>query len=120
MKKSYCTGLAGLMSVLLSTGACADESYARLSIHTHVLASSCSACHGTNGNSVGGTPVLAGLQAEHFIRQMNAFKSGERASTVMHRHASGLTETEIRELAEHFSRQPRVNSSLPPPAKVEP
>ncbi|HEY8355608.1 MAG TPA: c-type cytochrome [Methylophilaceae bacterium] len=120
MNKAHYTGLAGLLGLLLSTGVCADESYARLSIHTHVLAASCAACHGTNGNSVGGTPVLAGLNADHFIRQMQAFRSGERASTVMHRHAKGLTDTEIRELADHFSRQPRVNTELPPPARVKP
>lgn len=120
MAKTHCTGLAGILSLLLSTGVCADESYARLSIHTHVLASSCAACHGTNGSSIGGTPVLAGLHADYFIRQMQAFKSGERASTVMHRHAKGLTDAEIHELADHFSRQPRLNTELPPPAKVKP
>lgn len=119
MTKAHYTGLAGLLSLLLSSGVCADETYARLSIHTHVLAASCAACHGTNGNSIGGTPVLAGLHVDHFIRQMQAFKSGERASTVMHRHAKGLTEAEIRELADHFSRQPRVSAELPPAAKTE-
>lgn len=116
MIKAHYIGLAGLLSLSLSTGVCADESYARLSIHTHVLASSCAACHGTNGNSVGGTPVLAGLNAEHFINQMQAFKSGERPSTVMHRHAKGLTQEEIAELAEHFSRQLRHTAELPSPA----
>ncbi len=90
-----------------------DEAYVQLSIHTQVLAASCAACHGTNGNSVGGTPVLAGLQADYFISQMQAFRTGERASTVMHRHAKGLTEAEILQLAEHFSKQTRVTSSLP-------
>lgn len=113
MTQTHYTGLAGLLSLLLSTGVCADESYARLSIHTHVLASSCAACHGTNGNSVGGTPVLAGLNAEHFISQMQAFKSGERPSTVMHRHAKGLTQQEIVELADHFSRQLRHTAEVP-------
>lgn len=90
-----------------------DEAYVQLSIHTQVLAASCAACHGTNGNSVGGTPVLAGLQPDYFISQMQAFRTGERASTVMHRHAKGLTEAEILQLAEHFSKQTRVTSSLP-------
>lgn len=85
--------------------------------HTRVLAASCAACHGTNGNSVGGTPVLAGLQPQHFSSQMQAFKSGQRASTVMHRHARGLTDQEIFELAEYFHRQPRRVSVLPAAAK---
>ncbi len=117
MIKAHCTGLAGLL-LLLSTGVWADDAYARLSIHTQVLASSCAACHGTNGNSVGGTPVLAGLNPEYFISQMQSFKSGTRSSTVMHRHAKGITEQEIVELADHFSRQLRANAQLPPSANV--
>ena len=85
--------------------------------HIRVLAASCAACHGTNGNSVGGTPVLAGLHPEHFSSQMQAFKSGQRASTVMHRHAKGLTDSEIVQLAEYFYEQPRHASALPPAAK---
>lgn len=85
--------------------------------HIRVLAASCAACHGTNGNSVGGTPVLAGLHPEHFSSQMQAFKSGQRASTVMHRHARGLTDSEIVQLAEYFYEQPRHASALPPAAK---
>jgi len=85
--------------------------------HIRVLAASCAACHGTNGNSVGGTPVLSGLHPEHFSSQMQAFKSGQRASTVMHRHARGLTDSEIVQLAEYFYKQPRHQSALPPAAK---
>ena len=81
--------------------------------HLRVLAATCAACHGTNGNSVGGTHVLAGLASDYFIKQMQAFRSGELTSTVMHRHARGLTEDEIRQLADYFSRQPRV-AAIPP------
>lgn len=83
--------------------------------HIQVLASSCAACHGTGGNSLGSMPVLAGLDAGYFTQQMMAFKSGERASTVMHHHAKGLTQEEIGLLAEHFSRQPRRPALKPPP-----
>jgi cytochrome c553 len=83
--------------------------------HLRVLAASCAACHGTNGNSVGGTPVLAGLDRSHFVLQMQAFRSGERASSVMHHHAKGLTEEEIGLLAEYFSIQQRVTSNSPLP-----
>lgn len=119
MKKAHYTGLLGIFSLIFAASVWADESYAKLSIHTHVLASSCAACHGTNGNSVGGTPVLAGLNPDYFIRQMDAFKSGSRTSTVMHRHAKGLTQQEIVELADHFSRQSRTTAALPPPAKIK-
>ncbi|WP_137718759.1 c-type cytochrome [Methylobacillus flagellatus] len=81
--------------------------------HITTLASSCAACHGTNGNSAGGTPVLAGLDASHFRKQMQDFKSGARPSTVMQRHAKGLTDAEIDGLALFFSQQPRRPASLP-------
>lgn len=81
--------------------------------HIRTLAGSCAACHGTHGNSVGGTPVLAGMQAEAFVGKMHAFRAGEQASTVMFRHAKGLTEEEIRQLAIHFSQQPRVPAAPP-------
>lgn len=86
--------------------------------HIRTLAGSCAACHGTNGNSVGGTPVLAGLEPGQFKRQMQAFRSGELASTVMFRHAKGLSEAEIDQLAAYFSIQPRVAASSPIPLKA--
>ncbi len=86
-------------------------------LHVRVLAASCAACHGTDGNSVGGTPVLAGLDRAHFIAQMQAFRSGGRAATVMHRHAAGLTEDEIRLLAEHFAGLPRRAVAAPEPQR---
>ena len=75
---------------------------------TRQIGASCSACHGTNGHSVGGTPVLAGLKREHFIKQMQDFKSGARAATVMHRHAKGYSDAEIEKLADHFAAQKRA------------
>lgn len=76
-------------------------------IHIQVLAASCAACHGTDGNSVSGTPVLAGLDSSHFALQMHAFRSGQRSATVMQHHAKGLTDEEIQLLARHFSMLPR-------------
>ncbi|OIQ82008.1 cytochrome subunit of sulfide dehydrogenase precursor [mine drainage metagenome] len=85
--------------------------------HIRTLAASCAACHGTNGNSVGGTPVLAGLDRNYFITQMQAFRSGTRASTVMHHHAMGLPEDEIEQLGDYFAAQKRVAVSSPMPLK---
>lgn len=81
--------------------------------HTVILASSCAACHGTNGNSVGGTPVLAGLDATYFVMQMRAFQTNERASTVMHHLSSGLTPAEIAQLGMFFANQPRLPTQMP-------
>jgi cytochrome c553 len=81
--------------------------------HIRTLAASCAACHGSNGNSVGITPTLAGLDGGYFTTQMLAFKNGERASTVMHRHAKGLNIDEINLLANYFAQQKRVTNQPP-------
>lgn len=98
---------------VFSTHGYADEN-AVVSAHTQSLAASCAACHGSQGNSVGGTSVLAGLDASHFVLQMMAFRNGSRSSTVMHRHAKGLTVEEINDLAVYFSQQKRVTALNPP------
>ena len=87
--------------------------YADESAHVRALAASCAACHGSGGNSVGGTPVLSGLDRSHFILQMQSFRDGSRASTVMHHHAKGLTLPEIEQLADYFSAQPRTAAASP-------
>lgn len=81
--------------------------------HISTLAASCAACHGTKGNSTGITPTLAGLDSGYFITQMLAFKDGERASTVMHRHAKGLNIDEINLLAHYFAQQIRATTAPP-------
>lgn len=88
-------------------------------IHTRTLAASCAACHGTNGNSHSTTPVLARLDATHFISQMQAFRNNSRSSTVMHHHASGLNTDEIEQLAHYFSLQKRITSPELPSQMLE-
>lgn len=87
--------------------------------HIRVLAASCAACHGTQGNSVGITPSLAGLDAGYFTTQMLAFKQGGRDSTVMHHHAKGLTVDEINALAVYFAAQKRSANIVPAPQQLK-
>jgi sulfide dehydrogenase cytochrome subunit len=109
-----CASLFVGTALLLSlTGVWAESPKVTQTSHTQVLAASCAACHGTNGNSVGGTPVLAGLDKSQFVTQMLAFRSGGRASTVMYRHAKGLTLEEIDQLAQYFSVQKRMQANIP-------
>ena len=70
-----------------------------------LLASTCAACHGTDGKSQGGTPRLAGLDKLYFIKQMHEFQSGKRDSTVMKAIASGYTDKEIKLMARYFAKQ---------------
>jgi cytochrome subunit of sulfide dehydrogenase len=73
--------------------------------HARNIASSCAACHGTNGNSVGGAPVLAGLDKTYLVDQMKAFKSGTRPATLMNQHAKGYSDEEFELMASFFSAQ---------------
>jgi len=87
-------------------------------LHTHVLAASCAACHGTFGNAVtinqaadangGANATLAGMNPADFKEKMLGFKDGSRKATVMHHHAKGLTVDEIDQLAVHYAEQKRV------------
>lgn len=98
---------------IVTSAADVSQSDAAQTSHIRVLAASCAACHGTQGNSVGITPTLAGLDKGYFATQMLAFKRGERSPTVMHHHAKGLTEEEIHLLAAYFAEQPRVTRTAP-------
>ena len=70
------------------------------------LAANCAACHGTNGNSVGGAVAgLAGLDKDYFVNQMKLFKEGKREATLMHQIAKGYSDAEIAAMAGYFSTQ---------------
>jgi cytochrome subunit of sulfide dehydrogenase len=72
-----------------------------------LLAASCAACHNTQGRSVEGTPVLAGIARNQLISAFQEYQTGARKATVMHRHAKGYNEQEIELLADYFSAQKR-------------
>jgi len=81
--------------------------HAAVDAHSRNLTASCAACHGTSGYSVGGTPVLAGMDKALFVSQMKDFKSGARPSTVMHHHAKGYSDEEFKQMGEFFAAQKR-------------
>lgn len=120
MKKMIASAvIIGLFSPMIACAA--DVAAAAYDVHIRSLAASCAACHGTQGNavsiynSIDSTPALAGVSKVDIITKLQAFKSGERSATVMHRHAKGLTADEITALAEYFSLQvPRSPVILKP------
>ena len=74
---------------------------------TEDLASTCNACHGLNGVSVGPTmPSIGGLPEPYLKNLMLQWKSGERYSATMGRHFKGYSDEEIGKLAVHFSKMP--------------
>ena len=111
-------GLSSSMTVVADESKIKSKDLLTRQLHTRSLAASCAACHGTNGNSVGDTAKLAGKDKADFATKMLAFKSGERAATVMHHHAKGLNDQELTDLAEYFLIQSTHQSAIPVPQNL--
>jgi len=67
-----------------------------------VIASTCYTCHGTYGVSTGSIPGINDISAERMVSILQSYRSGQRASTVMGRHASGYTDEEIAEVSQYL------------------
>lgn len=66
----------------------------------------CAACHGPDGNSPSGQyPSLAGQGEPYLIKQLKAYKSGERENAIMQGQAANLSEQDMQDLAAFFSEQ---------------
>lgn len=89
--------LAGL--ALLASTAASAQTISR----GEVIASTCYTCHGTHGVSPSTIPSIDYIPAERMIETLKAYKSGQRYSTIMGRHASAYTDAEIVEAANHLA-----------------
>ncbi|MDX1696637.1 MAG: c-type cytochrome [Thiohalobacterales bacterium] len=93
---------SGLM--LGSAAVCAEPT-------ASMLGDTCAGCHGIDGVSQGpAIPSLAGISDAYFIETMQAYKKGERHSTIMQRIAKGYTDAEIEIMAPYFSKKPVARS----------
>lgn len=69
-------------------------------------ATTCVGCHGADGNSVvPNFPKLAGQHASYLEKQMKDFRDGFRKDATMAPFAKGLSDEEIKELAEFYASQ---------------
>lgn len=89
-------GMLALTSLLALAQGSAPE--------VRLWAASCAACHGTDGKAEGTGLYLAGRPADELYQRLIAYKTGKLPATVMHQHAKGYTDEELRRLADHFSR----------------
>ena len=68
-------------------------------------ASSCSGCHPKTASAETKAPPLRGQNPADIVAAMQAFRSGERPSTVMGRIAKGFSDEEIRAIAAWVAQQ---------------
>jgi cytochrome c553 len=68
-------------------------------------AASCSGCHPANRLVDIAVPRLAGRNPADLVAAMQAFKSGQLASTVMGRIAKGFSDDEIKAIAAWYGAQ---------------
>lgn len=80
-----------------------------------IVQDSCAACHGASGNQPAASdfPRLAGQHKEYLEKALNDYLSGTRKDAVMRSQVvdpgtgqARLSESEIKALAEYFSKQP--------------
>ena len=67
-------------------------------------AASCGGCHGAKGISAMPTyPNLAGQKEAYLVKQMKAFKDKSRKDPTMNAMAAPLSDTDMANLAAHYS-----------------
>ncbi|MDO9365983.1 MAG: c-type cytochrome [Methylotenera sp.] len=97
--------LASVMSrvmLVVSVEALAEAPLTRTA--EQIASTLCAACHAPDGNSaITLNPKLAGQHPEYLQKQLTEFKSGKRANAVMTGMAAGLSDEEMKALADYFS-----------------
>ncbi len=69
-------------------------------------ANTCVGCHGADGNSVVATfPKIAGQHAAYLEKVLKDYRDGFRKDATMGAFARGLSDQEIKDLAEFYSKQ---------------
>ncbi len=87
---------AGLMSVAHAGDAEAGKA----------KSATCAACHGADGNSLAPTfPKIAGQGERYLIKQIKDIRDGDRQVPSMGPFVTGLSDTDIADLAAYFSAQ---------------
>ena len=99
----YLLFITGLALVFPMASLAADKPKLMTGANTAMLVGSCAGCHGTDGNSPGSIPSIAGKSPAFIEQALKEFRDGSRQSTVMGRHAKGYSDKEISLIAEFFS-----------------
>ncbi|MEO6829367.1 MAG: c-type cytochrome, partial [Acidobacteriaceae bacterium] len=77
-------------------------------------ASDCARCHGFDGAGRNGTsPRIAGLGVQRFIQAMEGYRDGSKPSGFMQPVAAALTDRQIHQAAEFYSKLQTTEASSP-------
>jgi len=68
-------------------------------------ATACSGCHPASAGRRTGVPPLTGRNPADIVAAMQAFRSGQRAATVMDRIAKGFSDAEVEAIAAWYTDQ---------------
>jgi sulfide dehydrogenase cytochrome subunit len=111
---SACLATASLALAGGAPPASAQQQAGSSRLATAALAAACNACHGARGDSIAGIPPLAGRSQEDLTSALLDFKYGRRSSSVMHRHARGYEDDELRAIAAEYARLTPVREGKTP------
>ncbi len=79
----------------------------------------CLACHGLDGNSVNPEwPSIAGQHEDYIVKQVKAFRAGERTNVLMSPIALTLTDKDIEDTAAYYASQ-RIKGQEAAKSQVE-
>ena len=82
-----------------------------------IFEGTCASCHGTGGVSAADqplhAPILAGQYKDYLIQALHEYKKTERKAAIMNGVAAGLSDQDIKDLAEYLSAQPGPLATLP-------
>lgn len=102
MQSRHLAWLISSVMLVVSVEALAEAPSTRTA--EQIVNTVCAACHAPDGNSViTVNPKLAGQHPEYLQKQLTEFKSGKRANAVMTSMAAGLSDEEMKALANYFS-----------------
>lgn len=88
-----------LLGILLTGPVLAQDD----NLRAFMLASSCAACHGPDGDSPGSIPPLQGKSAKLMELAMKEYRDGASSGTVMPRLAKGYSDEEIALIAAYYA-----------------
>jgi cytochrome c553 len=66
----------------------------------------CGSCHGKNGVGITGDyPNLAGQHKDYLVRALVEYQHGDRKNPIMPNFVTGLTESDLEEIANYYAQQ---------------